>query len=296
MLSSYFEFLSSLSALANLNDVVVDLSKVFWIVFACSAVIEVALFVLKGIGLYTIGKRENIPNGYLAFIPFASYYYMGKIIGPVKLFGYRLKNIGLLLSLLYFFTFATGIAFDALYYGNTLMHLLQTGTLVKQEIINVTLFRTITLHGLISVTNNILVIMYLVIDVFTVFAFFRFYAKKNQNMYSFLAIFIEPLFPIFVFAFRNNKRFDYNQYMKMRFESYKAQGSQGGYNNPKQPYTQEPEKKDGFPFEDYDAPSDQHAPEDVFAEYASKNDSEKKADTQPSNQGQTKENDDGDLF
>ena len=89
MLSSYFEFLSSLSALANLNDVVVDLSKVFWIVFACSAVIEVALFVLKGIGLYTIGKRENIPNGYLAFIPFASYYYMGKIIGiPVTvLFG-----------------------------------------------------------------------------------------------------------------------------------------------------------------------------------------------------------------
>ena len=220
MLSSYFEFLSSLSALADLNDMVVNLSKVFWIVFACSAVIDIALFVLKGIGLYTIGKRENIPNGYLAFIPFASYYYMGKIIGPVKLFGYRLKNIGLLLSLLYFFTFATGIAYDALYYGNTFKYLLQTGTLVKQEAINVTLFRSITLHGLISVTNNILAIMFLVIDVFTVFAFFRFYAKKNQNMYSFLAIFIEPLFPIFVFAFRNNKRFDYNQYMKMRFESY----------------------------------------------------------------------------
>ena len=176
MLSSYFEFLSSLSALADLNDMVVNLSKVFWIVFACSAVIDIALFVLKGIGLYTIGKRENIPNGYLAFIPFASYYYMGKIIGPVKLFGYRLKNIGLLLSLLYFFTFATGIAYDALYYGNTLKYLLQTGTLVKQEVINVTLFRSITLHGLISVTNSILAIMYLVIDVFTVFAFFRFYA------------------------------------------------------------------------------------------------------------------------
>ena len=206
-----------------------------------------------------------------------------------------------LLSIIYFTAFASTVVCDWLYYGETLKYVLQTDIFMMQNAKEIYL-GNVSLLGLLSVVDSILAIAYLIIDVFAVFAFFRFYAKKNHNMYSFLAVFIEPLFPIFVFAFRKNKRFDYNQYMKMHFDSYTGKGSQGGYNNPQQPYTKKPEEKDGFPFEDYNQDSEPNGGnEDVFAEYSSNNDNYKAENdnfgnkTAP-NDAETKETDDGDLF
>ncbi|HQA08107.1 MAG TPA: hypothetical protein PLM20_08240 [Syntrophomonadaceae bacterium] len=42
-------------------------------------------YILFSLGLYTMAKRRDLPNAWLAWIPFAQIYTMGEVIGPVKL-------------------------------------------------------------------------------------------------------------------------------------------------------------------------------------------------------------------
>ena len=54
-----------------------------------------ALFILQGIGLFTMAKRRKMQKKWLAFIPFANVYYMGKLVGECGFFGHKMKNAGL---------------------------------------------------------------------------------------------------------------------------------------------------------------------------------------------------------
>ena len=57
------------------------------------------LFILQGVGLYTMAKKRDMKNKWLAFVPFASVWYMGKLAGTCDVFGRKMKRSGLYVML-----------------------------------------------------------------------------------------------------------------------------------------------------------------------------------------------------
>lgn len=54
-------------------------------------------YILFALGLYTMAKRRDLPNPWLAWIPVAQLYTMGEVIGPVKLENFTADKPGLYL-------------------------------------------------------------------------------------------------------------------------------------------------------------------------------------------------------
>ena len=48
-----------------------------------SIVVSLALFVLKGVAIYTMAKRRSFDKLWMAFVPFLNFILLGKIIGKV---------------------------------------------------------------------------------------------------------------------------------------------------------------------------------------------------------------------
>ena len=61
-------------------------------------VLWIAAFVLQGAGLFVMAKRRHLKKKWLAFVPFANIYYMGKLAGECGFFGHKMKNAGSCLS------------------------------------------------------------------------------------------------------------------------------------------------------------------------------------------------------
>jgi len=65
------------------------------IAFLFFAVIFLAFWVLKSIGLYTLASNRGIENPWLAWIPIADLYIMGLLVGEMDILDYHLDNLGL---------------------------------------------------------------------------------------------------------------------------------------------------------------------------------------------------------
>ncbi len=59
--------------------------------------IFIALYLLFAFGLYTLGQKQKIENNWLAFIPVAQLYVLGKLIKEIKLQQYVVPNHELVL-------------------------------------------------------------------------------------------------------------------------------------------------------------------------------------------------------
>lgn len=86
--------------------------------FAMVAVIYLVLFaylianyILRALGLYRIAKNNSIPNPWLAWIPYAYLFLLGKITGDVSLGSRRLKNTPLWLLLIPIIIFSIAFVF-----------------------------------------------------------------------------------------------------------------------------------------------------------------------------------------
>ena len=60
---------------------------------------SVACYVLFSYSLYIIVSKRNMPNPWLAWIPFANLYCVGKITGDIKIFTLKLQNMEIILPL-----------------------------------------------------------------------------------------------------------------------------------------------------------------------------------------------------
>ena len=60
-------------------------------------IIGLALYVLFAFSLYTMASKRNIDNPWLAFIPLANFYVLGKIIGPYNVLKFEIKPPEILL-------------------------------------------------------------------------------------------------------------------------------------------------------------------------------------------------------
>lgn len=65
------------------------------IIYGVNGLFALVGYLFKGFGMYRIARANNIPNGWLAFIPVASNYLQGELAGPVKLGKREFKRPGL---------------------------------------------------------------------------------------------------------------------------------------------------------------------------------------------------------
>ncbi len=260
-----YSLLKAIENLATLSEEYGLIINQVWFAvttLAISTVITLVCFIFKGIGLYTIAKREGIKAPFLAFIPFASFYLLGKIVGGVKVFGRHVKNLGLITMITLIVNYALNYTYELLLYGENLVSLFTTGNVGVLP----GSYGSVWVDVVLTVFRGISSIAYIICYVFLVITFFMYYAKKVQILFSLLSVFFDPIFGILVFVVRKNQRFDYSQYMKMRFDSYNANRSGGGFNNPETPFTREES-----PYEAYEKKKPEKTPDiDVFEDYSDK--------------------------
>ena len=64
-------------------------------IFLVAAAIGIAGYILQGIGMYRMAKKQNIPNGWMAFVPYARSYLRGELSGSIKAGKFTMKKPGI---------------------------------------------------------------------------------------------------------------------------------------------------------------------------------------------------------
>ena len=58
-----------------------------------SIIYNILIYAACAYSLYVIGKKNNVSNSWLAFIPILQYYIIGSICEEYEILGYRIKNL-----------------------------------------------------------------------------------------------------------------------------------------------------------------------------------------------------------
>ncbi len=224
-----------------------------------------ALFILQGFGLYAMASHRGMQKKWLAFVPFASLLYMGKLVGECNLFGQRVKRAGLYAMIAQIVT----TVICALIIFSEIYLCVVEGTPEYDQWYtpywpNLQGFSKVT-YNFYYISDSILSIFQLIYEVLMLIlmmGLYRKYTAKNYMILSFLALFVPLSRYIVIFVLRNKKEIDYEAYMRARREAYMRQqqqyrGQYGGYNYPyNRPYG-----------DDYNAPRTPQEPEEPFAEF-----------------------------
>ena len=70
-----------------------DIQTSLWSGLVFGGVAWLALFILQGIGLSVMAKKQNVGSAWLAFVPFGNVFLMGKLAGESNAFGRKIKNL-----------------------------------------------------------------------------------------------------------------------------------------------------------------------------------------------------------
>ena len=239
-------------------------------------VLIISFYILRSIGLYTLAKRQNISNRFLAYIPFVWIYIACKLVKESRIFGTTIGKLAVWITVI----FATLNLFDFLSKLFTFfpvsMFFLQGGEVIfditNNNIIPSSgglqfnnLFDTPfinTLLTIFSITNIFYMIMEVLIAIAVYFPLFRKFWPQNHILAGFMSIL--GLFAPFVFAIRKKDPVNYADYMRARYYGTygnpyaNRQGTnyqnQNGFNNPNNadsPFSEFDDKKED-PFSEFD--------------------------------------------
>lgn len=89
---------------------------IYMIVLVLMFIFYVISYVFKGIGMYTMAKRQGMDYPWLAFIPFARAYLQGELAGSIQLKSKNIKNPGIWLLALPFIGGAMNFIFYILFW------------------------------------------------------------------------------------------------------------------------------------------------------------------------------------
>ncbi len=227
----------------------------------------IALFVLQGIGIYTMAKRVNLGKRLLAFVPFANLYYLGKIVGDCHFFGQKMKRVGLYVMIAQIVSTVVTVAYVLAelylvwYYPPMLDELgsmYWVGLTGVADKINS--FREIGGY-LMSIFSLVTQILFLIMMI----GLFKKYAPGKQSLLSLLTFFAPPARFICIFVLRNREPFDYEAYMRRRYEEYVRRQQQ--YHNPYgNPYGGSPYGMGGYQGTQ-GGPTAPQKPEEPFGEF-----------------------------
>lgn len=196
--------------------------------------IWLTLFILQGFGLSAMAKKRGLKKRWLAFIPFANIWYIGKIAGECNVFGQRMKRGGLYTMLAQIFTTVLcGLTIAVQVYLLVVEGAPEYDQFGFPFWVNLTGFSAVA-YKFYGISQYLLPIFQLVYEVFMLIlliALYKRYAHRNYFILSMLALFVPVSRFIVIFVLRNRNGIDYDAYMRARHEAYMRQQQQyGGYN------------------------------------------------------------------
>ena len=200
-----------------------------------------ALFVLQGVGLSVMAKNRGVKNRYLAFIPFANLWYLGKLAGDCEIFGRRMKNPGVYAMIAQIATTALcvaiaiceGLLFTV--YASNLTIDSTTGMMVWTNLTGTAKAMENFYSNWGDLLCSIVGLVYEILIFLIMISLLKKYYAKNYMMLAFVQLFVPLARYIIIFVVRKNKAVDYNEYMRSRYEEF-ARRQQAYRGNPYGPY------------------------------------------------------------
>lgn len=200
--------------------------------------IYLVLWAFKGIGLYTMAKKQGKKKGMraLAFIPFASTFLMGELGESFKISSKTsVKHVGL-------YTMIAEILYAAAVcvYYIPLMYCFQNSLFgVELDSGYVTYYMLSSVPSALASCYNvgyylqyIMEFVYLLFAIFLYIVFFRRYTPASYVWMVILCALIPVFTPFLIFAFRKRTAVNYDDYMRRRYERMRQQQYYGGQQPP----------------------------------------------------------------
>ena len=237
------------------------------------------LFILQGIGLYTMAKKRSMNNKWLAFVPFANIYYIGKLTGECDVFGQKMKRAGLytmiantLVTLVYFSVIAVELY---LYITQGLPDKYNELNYTPQWY-NLTGFAA-TAYEYYALSGHFISILQLAAEVLMLILLMGLLRKYTPKHYVWLGL-LSALVPvsryIVIFILRNRKEIDYVEYVRAQREAFFRQQQQyrdmyGNPNGRNNPYGNPYQNPYGNPYGNQNQQTGEQQPveEDPFSEF-----------------------------
>ena len=184
----------------------------------------VALFILQGIGIYVMAKKQGLKKRVLAFVPFVNIWYIGKLAGECHFFGQRMKRAGMyamIAQILFAVVSILTIAAEQylwMNYGAPQMA-------AEYQYYYWTGLSGFALHvsRFFDISGYILPIFQLLFEIFLVVIMMglcKKYAPKNYMMLGMLVLFVPISRFIIIFVLRKRQPIDYEAYMRARHEAF----------------------------------------------------------------------------
>ncbi|MCM1437688.1 MAG: hypothetical protein NC131_00555 [Roseburia sp.] len=242
----FFE-ISNIAELAFMSDVQ---KRYFWAYLVIGACVYAVLYILRGVALYTIAKREGFKNRWFAFVPFLSTYYIGVVSDKNNVFRTKAKNVSLIAA-----------AVEVVYCVLAILYYVATYQIFKggyatpryETLVYSSEFEILTGYD-IAVPDGLrwagwifsymqdyimywVQLVYIILNIFVLVAFFRTYASQRYVLFSVLSV-LFPVSAIFMFAVRKNRGKNYGEYVREQqqrqyrmYQEYMRESGQGGAND-----------------------------------------------------------------
>ena len=195
-----------------------------YIIFGAAGGAYLVCLILGGLGLYVMAERAGIKHSWLAFLPFANTYYAGKVAGETSFFGKTIKRAGLyamiaeivyaaleICSLITSVLLCNPAYFETNYTGNTatLIFDISRVPVEMQWLVNGS-----TWFSALALAVNLIMLLFLCI-VYT--ALYRKYCPGHAFILTVISVLL-PIRAFVLFAIRNKKPMEFEDYLKSRFE------------------------------------------------------------------------------
>ena len=195
------------------------------------AAFYITFYVLRSIGVYKLARRQGVAHAYFAWIPCLWMFTAYKIIGNTKLFGSTMEKLAIWACIIFSVASILPIVHDFFGYFPYIMYYLQGGS-IDLVVNGSVLIRPVETAGIsfnnlfdTPAINTIIKILYAVdyvlsiVNIFvTVFMYINLFKKFWPEHYILAAVFsFFGLFSIFVFAIRDRKEVDFNEYIRRRY-------------------------------------------------------------------------------
>ena len=267
------------------------------ILIYCGIILAITLvfYLLRSFGLYSLAKKNNVANSWLAFIPFFWMYIACKLIKQGNFFNKPFTQLALILAIVFTVAEVVALAIQVISYFPLFKYVFIDKNIIYlsvDELSTVTGFREyfegggilveenfipygeflVLMNNILSVLNTVSAILSIagtIIEVFVYINLFKNYWPQNYTLASILSIFI-GLFPVLVFVIRNKKAIDFNEYIRSRYGArYGAPyNTYNPYGNPYNPYGQNGGQNQASGSQD---PYANFKPEEPFSEFNNDN-------------------------
>lgn len=224
-----------------------SMARILIVSLPIAAAVWLALFILQGVGLFTMAKKAGLKNKWLAFVPFADLILMGKLAGTCSIFGRKMKRSGLYAMLA---SVLSTLYVAALVAAQILLFTVYRDAIVIDEFgsadwVGLTGFgnfvRNFYMIG--DLLGGIVELIYVILLFILLTGLYKKYYAKGYLILSWVGLFLPVSRYIVVFVLRNNKAIDYEAYMRAKREEYMRRnpyGPYGPYGGPYNPGNQGP--------------------------------------------------------